>query len=163
MCATWPICALSPSVFLPQLLFRAFAAGCSTECRSTRQCHTSPQSVRRVRHWVSTAEVLGNCLNNPLVSQGRKRSNKPICVRRLSKFARLLLNGVVMASEHSFNVTMRNIGLWVLLEGVSDENHLTSEVGRINEIGMGQNSQQHATLGIRKGLNKFLVDSLGKD
>jgi hypothetical protein len=68
-----------------------------------------------------------------------------------------------MASEGSSNVAMHNIGLWRLLEGISDESDLTSEVGRINEIRMGQNGQQRDTLAIQKGLNKSHVDSLGRD
>jgi hypothetical protein len=63
------------------------------------------------RHRISVVEVLGNCLNNPLVSRGRKKPRTPVWVRRLSRSAKLLLNGVVMASECSFNVVMRNIGL----------------------------------------------------
>jgi hypothetical protein len=70
---------------------------------------------------------------------------------------------MVMASERSFNVAMRNIGLWILLEGTSDENHMISEIWRINEIGMGQNRKQRDTLRIRKGLNKFHIDWLRRD
>jgi hypothetical protein len=69
-----------------------------------------------------------------------------------------LLDGLVMTSECSSKVAMRNIGLWILPEGISDESHLTSEVGRINEIGMSQNGQQRDTLAIQKGLNEFHVD-----
>jgi hypothetical protein len=109
------------------------------------------------------AEVLGNYLNNPSVSRGKKKPRTSIWVQRLSKCPKPLLDRVAMVSECSSNVAIRNIGLWILLEGVSDESHLTSEVGRINEIGMGQNGQQCNILGIRKGLNKSHVDWLGRD
>jgi ribosomal protein L31E len=63
------------------------------------------------RHRVSVAEVLANCLNNSLVSRGREKPRARVWVRRLSRFAKLLVNEVVMASKHSFNVAMRNTDL----------------------------------------------------
>jgi hypothetical protein len=63
------------------------------------------------RHRVLVAEMLGNCLNDPLVSRGRKKPGTPVWARRLRKFAKLLLTGVVMAFKHSSNVAIRNIGL----------------------------------------------------